>query len=150
MRGGVRIIPVAGSHHREFVRSFGAETVIDYRTANWEAGIPPVDVLIDTVAGESAQRAFPKVNSSGNLPQRRDVRSMFFYAEVTTRLQVDHKIVRRGEDPSARGLGAATEGSAQRPLQVGRSTTQGGKDRAGSCQTNIVSRTGEQEEFEPL
>jgi NADPH:quinone reductase-like Zn-dependent oxidoreductase len=106
-RGDLRVIAIAGSRDAEFVRSLGAETIIDYKTAHWENAIPSVDVLIDTVGGESAQRAFPKVKSggtfvsvvsSGALPERSDVRSMFFYAQVTTaRLRVITKLLDEGK-----------------------------------------------------
>jgi NADPH:quinone reductase-like Zn-dependent oxidoreductase len=53
-----------------------------------------VDVVIDTVGGETRERAFRVLKSRGILSTvvstdfatpRSDVRSAFFYAEVTTR-----------------------------------------------------------------
>lgn len=92
-RTGLDIVAVAGLKDLELVRSLGAKTALDYRTVNFEEAIPQVDVLIDTVGGETLERTFEKLKSGGvlvsvvstkPLPQRTGVRSVFFYAEVTT------------------------------------------------------------------
>lgn len=92
-RTGLDIVAVAGLKDLELVRSLGATTALDYRTVNFEEAIPQVDVLIDTVGGETLERTFEKLKSGGvlvsvvstkPLPQRTGVRSVFFYAEVTT------------------------------------------------------------------
>lgn len=92
-RTGLDIVAVGGLKDLELVRSLGAKTALDYRTVNFEQAIPQVDVLIDTVGGETLERAFEKLKSGGvlvsvvstkPLPQRTGVRSVFFYAEVTT------------------------------------------------------------------
>lgn len=91
-RTGLDIVAVGGLKDLELVRSLGAKTALDYRTVNFEEAIPQVDVLIDTVGGETLERA-EKLKSGGvlvsvvstkPLPQRTGVRSAFFYAEVTT------------------------------------------------------------------
>jgi NADPH:quinone reductase-like Zn-dependent oxidoreductase len=106
-RTGLDIVAVAGSKDLESVRSLGAKTVLDYRAVNLEEAIPQVDVLIDTVGGETLERAFEKLKSGGvlvsvvttkPLPQRTGVRSVFFYAEVTTaRLRVLTKLLEEGK-----------------------------------------------------
>lgn len=92
-RTGLDIVAVAGLKDLELVRSLGAKTALDYRTVNFEEAIPQVDVLIDMVGGETLERTFEKLKSGGvlvsvvstkPLPQRTGVRSVFFYAEVTT------------------------------------------------------------------
>lgn len=92
-RTGLDIVAVAGLKDLELVRSLGAKTALDYGTVNFEEAIPQVDVLIDTVGGETLERTFEKLKSGGvlvsvvstkPLPQRTGVRSVFFYAEVTT------------------------------------------------------------------
>lgn len=110
-RTGLDIVAVAGLKDLELVRSLGAKTALDYRTVNFEQAIPQVDVLIDTVGGETLERTFEKLKSGGvlvsvvstkPLPQRTGVRSVFFYAEVTTaRLGVLTKLF-EGEKLSAR------------------------------------------------
>ena len=106
-RTGLDIVAVAGSKDLELVRSLGAKTALDYRTVDFEEAIPQVDVLIDTVGGETLERTFEKLKSGGvlvsvfstkPLPQRTGVRSVFFYAEVTTaRLGVLTKLFEEGK-----------------------------------------------------
>jgi NADPH:quinone reductase-like Zn-dependent oxidoreductase len=83
-----------GSKDVEYVRTLGAKDVVDYRVTDFaEEVVRPVDVVIDTVGGETRERAFGVLKPGGILvtvvstefvPARSDVRSAFFYAEVTT------------------------------------------------------------------
>jgi NADPH:quinone reductase-like Zn-dependent oxidoreductase len=91
---GLDIVAIAGSKDLEYVRNLGAKTALDYRSVNFEEAIPQVDVLIDMVGGETLERTFGKLKPGGvlvsvvstkPLPQRSGVRSVFFYADVTTR-----------------------------------------------------------------
>lgn len=92
-RIGANVVGVASARDTEFVRGLGAHTVFDCRNPDSEAWLPPIDVVIDTVGGETAQRALQKIRPGGAFvtavtvegpPQRPGVRSLFFYAEVTT------------------------------------------------------------------
>jgi NADPH:quinone reductase-like Zn-dependent oxidoreductase len=106
-RTGLDIVAVAGSKDLELVRSLGAETALDYRAVSFEEPIPKVDVLIDTVGGDTLERTFEKLKPGGvlvsvvsakPLPQRTGVRSVFFYAEVTTaQLSVLTKLFEKGK-----------------------------------------------------
>jgi NADPH:quinone reductase-like Zn-dependent oxidoreductase len=106
-RTGLDIVAVAGSKDLELVRSLGAKTALDYRAVSFQEAIPQVDVLIDTVGGETLERTFEKLKSGGvlvsvvsakPLPQRTGVRSVFFYAEVTTaRLSTLSKLFEEGK-----------------------------------------------------
>lgn len=91
--GGFHVVAVVGSKDVEYVRTLGAEDVIDYRVADFTGAGHFVDVVIDTVGGETRERAFHVLKSGGILvtvvstdfaTPRSDVRSAFFYAEVTT------------------------------------------------------------------
>jgi len=94
---GLDIVAIVGTKDVELVRNLGAKTVLVDQRA-----IPQVDVVIDTVGGETLEHSFGKVKSGGvvvsvvstkPLPQRPDVRSVFFYADVTTaRLNVLTKL----------------------------------------------------------
>ena len=86
---GLDVIAVARSKDVEYVRSLGATEVI----ADFDDAAPSVDVVIDTVGGETRERAFGVLKPGGILvtvvsteflSPRSDVRSSFFYAEVTT------------------------------------------------------------------
>jgi NADPH:quinone reductase-like Zn-dependent oxidoreductase len=90
---GFHVIAVVGSKDVEYVRTLGATEVVDYRAADFADVVRSVDVVIDTVGGESRERSFRTLKPGGILvtvvssdfvPPRSDVRSAFFYAEVTT------------------------------------------------------------------
>ena len=92
-RAGLHVISVVGSKDIEYARTPGSETVLDYQAGRFEDAIDSVDLVIDTVGGEMRQRAFNVLKSGGvlvsavstdPLPQRSDIRSVFFYVEVTT------------------------------------------------------------------
>jgi NADPH:quinone reductase-like Zn-dependent oxidoreductase len=89
----IRVIATAGTHDLEYVRRLGAETVIDYRPNSIDYASLSVDAVIDTVGGETRGRSVRALNQGGilvsvvstdPLPQRSDVRSVFFYVDVTT------------------------------------------------------------------
>src|SRR5215471_1977997 len=90
---GVHVIAVVGSNDVEYVRTLGAKDVIDYRVTDFGDVVRSVDGVIDTVGGDTRDRAFAVLKPGGILvtvvsaafvPARADVRSAFFYAEVTT------------------------------------------------------------------
>jgi NADPH:quinone reductase-like Zn-dependent oxidoreductase len=93
---GVAVIAVVGSKDAAYVRTLGARDVIDYRVTDFADVPPTVDAVIDTVGGETRDRATTVLKPGGILvtvvstafvPARADVRTVFFYAEVTrTRL----------------------------------------------------------------
>lgn len=85
---GLDVVAIVGPKDVDLVRKLGAKTVLSDQRA-----IPQVDVVIDTVGGETLEHSFGKVKSGGvvvsvvstkALRQRPGVRSVFFYAEVTT------------------------------------------------------------------
>lgn len=90
---GLDVVAIVGPKDVEFVRNLGAKTVLDYQRGAFENALPEVDVVIDTVGGEALEHSLGKVKSGGvvvsavstkPLPQRPDLRSVFFYADVTT------------------------------------------------------------------
>jgi NADPH:quinone reductase-like Zn-dependent oxidoreductase len=90
---GFHVIAVVGSNDVEYVRTLGAKDVIDYRVTDFVDVVRSVDGVIDTVGGDTRDRAFAVLKPGGILvtvvsnafvPARADVRSVFFYAEVTT------------------------------------------------------------------
>jgi NADPH:quinone reductase-like Zn-dependent oxidoreductase len=90
---GLHIVATSGSKDMNDVKSLGAEIVMDYQAEGFEVAIPPVDVVIDMVAGVTRERSLRMLKPGGilvsvvstePLPQRSDVRSVFFYVEVTT------------------------------------------------------------------
>jgi len=100
------VIAVGGSNDVEYVRSLGARDVID-RVTDFVDVVRSVDVVIDTVGGDTRERAFGVLKPGGILvtvvstdfvPPRSDVRSVFFYAEVTTaRLSAISELLESGK-----------------------------------------------------
>jgi NADPH:quinone reductase-like Zn-dependent oxidoreductase len=92
-RAGLHVIAVVKQKETDYVRSLGAEIALDSQSERFEDSVPPFDVLIDTVGGETRKRAFAALKPGGvlvsvvstdPLPSRPDVRTAFFYVEVTT------------------------------------------------------------------
>src|SRR5262245_40739166 len=54
---GFHVIAVVGSKDIEYVRALGASDVVDYRTTDVAEVGRPVDVVIDTVGGDTRERA---------------------------------------------------------------------------------------------
>lgn len=90
---GVHLIAVVRAKDVDYVRSLGATEVVDNGIADFAEAARRVDAVIDTVGGESREHAFRVLKPGGILvtvvsgdfmSPRSDVRSAFFYAEVTT------------------------------------------------------------------
>jgi NADPH:quinone reductase-like Zn-dependent oxidoreductase len=90
---GFHVIAVVGSKDLEYVRSVGANEAVDYTVSDFADVVRSIDVVIDTVGGRTRERAFGVLKPGGILvtvvstefvPPRSDVRTAFFYAEVTT------------------------------------------------------------------
>jgi NADPH:quinone reductase-like Zn-dependent oxidoreductase len=64
---GARVVATASAHNRDFVRSLGADEVIDYRTVRFEDAVHDVDVVFDTVGGETLARSWSVLKPGGML-----------------------------------------------------------------------------------
>jgi NADPH:quinone reductase-like Zn-dependent oxidoreductase len=62
---GAHVIATASSANADFVRSLGAETVIDYRTTKFEDVVHDVDAVIDTVGGDLIARSLRVIKQGG-------------------------------------------------------------------------------------
>jgi NADPH:quinone reductase-like Zn-dependent oxidoreductase len=62
---GAHVTGTASTRNVEFVRSLGAENVIDYSATRFETVIHDMDVVIDTVGGDLAERSFQVLRPSG-------------------------------------------------------------------------------------
>jgi NADPH:quinone reductase-like Zn-dependent oxidoreductase len=92
-RAALPVAAVVTKKDSDYVRSLGAAIVIDSQIGRFEDSGPPVDVCIDTVGGELRERSLGSLKPGGvlvssvspdPLPSRPDVRTVFFYVEVTT------------------------------------------------------------------
>lgn len=64
---GARTLATASGPNLELVRRLGADEVLDYRTEDFAAKLSGVDVVLDTVGGETQQRSFPLLRAGGVL-----------------------------------------------------------------------------------
>jgi NADPH:quinone reductase-like Zn-dependent oxidoreductase len=61
------VIGTASPANIEFVRSLGAERVIDYTTTLFEEVVQDVDLVLDTIGGETQRRSVGVVKPGGTL-----------------------------------------------------------------------------------
>ncbi|RFB14937.1 NADP-dependent oxidoreductase [Bacillus sp. HNG] len=64
---GAHVIGTASPANTDFVRSLGAETVIDYTSTPFEEVVKDVDLVMDTVGGDTLERSWSVVKSGGTL-----------------------------------------------------------------------------------
>ena len=94
-RAGLHVVATAGSRDVDFVHRLGAQRVVDYRTERFEEVVDGVDVVLDTVGGDTQQRSLGVLKRGGILvsivspvPEASQghygVRAAYFYVDVTT------------------------------------------------------------------
>lgn len=64
---GARVIATTSPRHADYVRSLGADTVIDYTTQHFEEQLRNVDVALNAVDADNAYRALAVVKPQGYL-----------------------------------------------------------------------------------
>jgi|SRR5579872_5735066 len=93
LHAGMGVVAVARPQEVEMLHSLGVTTILDSSADDFSARLSPVDVLLDTVGGMVVQQCVNAVRPGGRLvsvvsanplPQRTNMQSMFFYAEVTS------------------------------------------------------------------
>src|SRR5262245_10724107 len=91
---GLHVVATAASVDLDYVRSLGAERVMDYRRDRFEESLTGVDVVLDTVGGDTQQRSLRVLKPGGILvsvvspvpeatQKRYGVRAAYFYVDVT-------------------------------------------------------------------
>jgi NADPH:quinone reductase-like Zn-dependent oxidoreductase len=94
-QAGLHVVATAGSADLDYVRSLGAETVVDYKKERFEKSVTEVDVVLDTIGGDTQQRSLPVLRRGGILVSvvspvpkttQKDygIRAAYFYVNVTT------------------------------------------------------------------
>jgi NADPH:quinone reductase-like Zn-dependent oxidoreductase len=92
---GLHVLATAASDDRDFVRGLGAGRVVDYQRERFEESLTGVDVVLDTVGGDTQRRSLRVLKPDGILvssvspvpetTQREyGVRAAYFYVAVTT------------------------------------------------------------------
>ncbi|TCM52589.1 NADPH:quinone reductase-like Zn-dependent oxidoreductase [Rhizobium sp. PP-F2F-G48] len=64
---GAHVTAMASAHNEDYVRSLGADDFINYRTQRFEDVAHDMDVVFDTVGGETFERAFSTLKKGGFL-----------------------------------------------------------------------------------
>ncbi|WP_244490259.1 NADP-dependent oxidoreductase [Rhizobium sp. Root483D2] len=64
---GAHVTAMASAHNEEYVRSLAADDFIDYRTQRFEDVAHDMDVVFDTVGGDTFERAFSTLRKGGFL-----------------------------------------------------------------------------------
>ena len=66
-RCGAHVIATASAHNLEFVRSLGVNEVLDYRATRFETAVARVDVVFDSIGGETLERSWSVLKPGGTL-----------------------------------------------------------------------------------
>jgi NADPH:quinone reductase-like Zn-dependent oxidoreductase len=64
-RAGAEVFATASTAHVEYVRSLGADHVIDYRTQRFESIARDIDLVLDYVGGEALDRSWQVLTKDG-------------------------------------------------------------------------------------
>ncbi len=64
---GAKVIGTASAGNEGFLRELGADEVIDYRTTRFEDAVHDVDVVLDTIGGDTQQRSWQVLKKGGIL-----------------------------------------------------------------------------------
>lgn len=128
---GATVIATVSAHNLAFARELGADVVVDHRTQRFEDFAAAVDVVFDTVGGETLERSWGLLRPGGravtiaaagertNDPRTRDA----FFIVVPSRAQLA-EVAARIDAGSLRvfvdrvfGLDAAQAGYRHRPVR---------------------------------
>ena len=64
---GARVITTVSEKHIGFVREIGADDVVDYKKQRFEDMVHEVDVVFDSIGGDTRERSWPVLKKGGIL-----------------------------------------------------------------------------------
>ncbi|MET7680404.1 NADP-dependent oxidoreductase [Streptomyces sp. NPDC005423] len=64
---GAHVIATAGASKRKFVEGFGADEVIDYTAVDFTEAVRDIDLVLDTVGGDTVERSLQVLRPGGHL-----------------------------------------------------------------------------------
>ena len=64
---GAHVIGTASSRNTDYVRSLGADQTVDYRSTSFEEAVRDVDVVLDTIGGDTQERSWRTLRKGGIL-----------------------------------------------------------------------------------
>jgi NADPH:quinone reductase-like Zn-dependent oxidoreductase len=106
---GAHPVATAAAEDLDYVRSLGAEEVVDYKKTRFEEVYQDIDLVLDTVGGDTQERSFQVLKPGGalisavstpsqELAKKYQVRAQFMLVEVTTeRLDLIAKWIESGQ-----------------------------------------------------
>jgi len=106
---GAEVVATASGPNIEFVKSLGADVIIDYKTVDFEHAVQGIDVVFDSIGGNTLERSFALLNpgarsititsdNSGSKDER--IRNAFFIVEPNQQqltkvgTLIDQKVIR--------------------------------------------------------
>jgi NADPH:quinone reductase-like Zn-dependent oxidoreductase len=89
------VIATAGGSKRKFVEGFGADEVIDYTAVDFTEAVRDIDIVLDTIGGDTVERSLDVLRPGGHL--------------VTAVAEGDSKLVARYEAAGMRFSGIAVD-----------------------------------------
>ena len=96
---GAHVIGTASARNHDYLRGLGADEVIDYTTTKFEDVVKDVDVVFDTIGGETQRRSWSVLKPNGILVSIVDPSAQSHGAQ-------GHSFQRRRTPPSSRKSGA--------------------------------------------
>lgn len=86
-QAGAHVIATASSKNHDLVKDLGADEVIDYHREDFSKRLKEMDLVVDTVGGETTERSWPVLKAGGMLVSlvdhaiqgRGDVRAAFVF-----------------------------------------------------------------------
>jgi NADPH:quinone reductase-like Zn-dependent oxidoreductase len=64
---GCEVFATASPANHEYCRSLGAVGVVDYKTRDFAASVPPCDVVLDTIGGQTHHRSLKMLRPGGTV-----------------------------------------------------------------------------------
>lgn len=64
---GAEVFGTASPGKHDAIRGFGVDVALDYRKRGWDSGLPPMDVIMDAIGGESLRRTYDLLRPGGRL-----------------------------------------------------------------------------------
>ncbi|MET9085018.1 NADP-dependent oxidoreductase [Streptomyces sp. NPDC004237] len=92
---GAHVIATAAGSKRKFVEGFGADEVIDYTAVDFTEAVRDVDVVLDTIGGDTVERSLAVLRPGGHL--------------VTAVAEEDTELIARYEAAGMRFSGIAVD-----------------------------------------
>ncbi|MER6077987.1 NADP-dependent oxidoreductase [Streptomyces sp. NPDC001833] len=92
---GAHVITTAAGNKREFVEGFGADEIIDYTAVDFTEAVGDIDVVLDTIGGDTVERSLDVLRPGGHL--------------VTAVAEEDTELIARYEAAGMRFSGIAVD-----------------------------------------